>query len=369
MVALSLAAVPLLDLTSHGVEVVGKVPTGFNFVSVSGVSWTDLISLVPGALAIVVVGFAQSVAIAQSYSLEHHYKIDPNQEMIAYGVANLGAGALQGYTVTGSLSKSAAAQGARSRTPITSVVTALLVLLTVIFLAGLFENLPEAVLGAVVIEAVSGMIKYDKIHALYRARTVELWAALGTLTGVLFIDILPGVIIGVALSFGLLIHALDNPRVSRLGLSSDGSGYLDADVNEGTTSVPEVVIARFESPLVFTNAELFKSEMLRLVHEAAPPPQALVIDFQSVTQLDLTGADALLQLHETLTGEDVRLVLARPDSTVRGAMERADVLETIKTDDMFPTVRAAVEAVGSTPNQHQFAHNERDDDGATAPGS
>ena len=272
VVVLALIAVPMLDLKSHGVDVVGKVPTGFNFVPYSGLSWSDIGSLIPGALAIVIVGFAQSVAIAKAYASEHRYSVDASQEMIGYGAANVGAGLLQGYTVTGSLSKSAAAQEARARTPISTLFTAGMVLLTILFLAGLFANLPEAVLAAIVIEAVTGMLKFDKLATLWRAHSVEFWAALGAFAGVVVIGIMAGVVIGVAVSFALLIHTLDHPLITRLGANADASAFVDADVNDGSPVVTGVIIERFEAPLVFSNADLFQSEMLHLVHAASPAP-------------------------------------------------------------------------------------------------
>jgi MFS superfamily sulfate permease-like transporter len=290
------------------------------------------------------VGFAQSIAIAKSYAVEHHYNVDGNQEMLAYGAANIGAGLLQGYTITGSLSKSAATQEARARSPLAPVFTGALVLLTVLFLAGLFRNLPEAILAAIVIEAVSGMLKPGKLTALRRARSVEFWAALGALAGVVLIDILPGVVIGVAISFALLIHSLDHPRITRLGRTRDGSRYVDSDADKNATTLPRVLIERFEAPLVFTNAELFRSEMLQRVHDTSPHPRVLVLDFEAVTEADATGADALRELHAALEREDVRLIVARPHAGVRTAMDRSGVLSDIGAANVVPTVHAAVGA-------------------------
>ena len=150
--------------------------------------------MVPDALGIVIVGFAESIAIAKSFAAEHKYSVDANQEMLAYGAANIGAGALQGFAVCGSLSKTAASQQARARTQAAPLFTAVVVLLTILFLAGLFQDLPEPVLGAIVIEAVAGMLGFGKLTALRRARTPEFWAALGALLGVIVIDVFPGVV-------------------------------------------------------------------------------------------------------------------------------------------------------------------------------
>ena len=172
--------------------------------------------LLPGALALALVGFAQSIAIVKSYAVEHDRTVDAKQEMLAYGAANLGSGILQGFAVTGSLSKSAAAQEARARSQVAPLVSAVMVVLTILFLAGLFRDLPEAVLAAVVIEAVSGMLRVGKVTTLRRGRTPEFFAALGALLGVLLIGIFAGVVIGVVLSFALFIHTVDHPHIARI---------------------------------------------------------------------------------------------------------------------------------------------------------
>ena len=214
VVVLAILASEALDLQDHGVAIVGDVPTGFQFVSLSSVSADDLVKMLPGAFAIVIVGLAQALAIAKSYAAKYHYPVDANREMLGYGAANLGAGALQGYTVTGGLSASGAAERVGAKSPAAFLVSALMALLTILFLAGLFADLPEPVLGAIVIWAVSGMINPGRVTQYWRAQSLEFWAALGALLGVLVIDILPGVAIGVALSFILLIHTIDHPHIA-----------------------------------------------------------------------------------------------------------------------------------------------------------
>jgi sulfate permease, SulP family len=346
-VVVSILCVNLFNLDDHGVKLVGKVPTGFNFVSYSTLSWHDVWAVVPGAVAIVIVGFAESIAIAKTYAAEHKYTVDANQEMLAYGAANLGAGVLQGFAVCGSLSKSAASQGARARTQVASLVTSIVVLLTILFLAGLFQDLPEPVLGAIVIEAVVGMLGFNKLTALGRARSAEFWAALGALLGVIVIDVFPGVVIGVALSFGLLIHALDHPRISRLGRSEDGARYADVATHPDVTPVPDIVIERFEGPLLFTNAELLVSQVRQHVDAATPPPRAVVLDFEGVTQVDITGNDALRRMHDTLQPRGVRLALARVDASVHDALDREGTLTLMGVENEFTTVRAAVAHLSS----------------------
>jgi high affinity sulfate transporter 1 len=344
VVILALLAVKALDLTDDGVAIVGDVPTGFQFVSFSSVSASDLADMLPGALAIVVVGLAQSLAIAKSYAAKHHYAVDANREMLGYGAANIGAGALQGYTVTGGLSASAAAERVGAKSPGAFLVSALMTLLTILFIAGLFADLPEAVLGAIVIWAVSGMLKPERVTQYRRVQSLEFYAALGALLGVVLIDILPGVAIGVALSFILLIHTIDHPHIASLGRSSDGARFVDLEDDPGATAIPGVLIHRFEAELIFANADLFQDDVLARVHAAEPPPGTVILDFEAVGQVDVTGAEALRSLHDTLDTLGIRLIVARAKSGVRGVLHRNGVADDLGEDNFAPTVERAIAA-------------------------
>jgi high affinity sulfate transporter 1 len=346
VVVLAVLAVQALDLQDHGVAIVGDVPTGFHFVSLSSVSADDLVGLLPGALAIVIVGLAQSLAIAKSYAAKYHYAVDANREMLGYGAANIGAGALQGYTVTGGLSASATAErvGAKSP-PVAFLVSALMALLTILFLAGLFKDLPEAILGAIVIWAVSGMINFGRVTQYWRAQSLEFWAALGALLGVVLIDILPGVAIGVALSFILLIHTIDHPHIASLGRSSDGSRFSDLEDDPGATPIPGVLIHRFEAELIFANADLFQDDLLARVRAAEPTPGTVVLDFEAVSHVDVTGAQTLRSVHDTLDALGIRLIVARAKSSVRDELRRNGIVDVLGEDNLAPNIDGALEAI------------------------
>jgi sulfate permease, SulP family len=342
--AVSILAVRLFDLTGHGIEVVGLVPTGFGFASWSSLGARDLWDLLPGALAVVVVGFAQSIAISKAYAAKYHYPIDANQELIGYGAANVGAGALQGYTVTGSLSKSAAAEQAGGKSPVLLVVTAALVTLTIVLLAGLFKNLPEAILAAIVIHAVSGMIDFSKLAALWTSHFAEFWLGLAALLGVILIDILPGVVIGVVLSFALLIRRLDHPHVAILGRDDTGAVFRDVETDPDATLVPGTLIYRFEAPLIFANTEVFVDGLRERFEAADPEPETLILDFAAIGEIDTTGAEGLRELRSGL-GPNVQVLLARVDGYVLDFLRREGVLAVIGEDNVFRTLREAVAIV------------------------
>ena len=344
VVALAILASDALDLEDHGVAIVGDVPTGFQFVSLSSVSADDLVEMLTGAFAIVIVGLAQALAIAKSYGAKYHYPVDANREMLGYGAANLGAGALQGFTVTGGLSATGAAERVGAKTPAAFLVSALMALLTILFLAGLFADLPEPVLGAVVIWAVSGMINFRRFTQYWRAQSLEFWAALGALLGVLVIDILPGVAIGVGLSFILLIHTIDHPHIASLGRSPDGSRFSDLEDEPGTTPVPGVLIHRFEAALIFANADLFQDDLIARIL-AGEPPHTVILDFEAVSQVDVTGGQTLRSVHDTLEARDIRLIVARAKSTVRESLRRNGIIDVLGEDNLVPSVDRALETI------------------------
>jgi sulfate permease, SulP family len=349
--AVAILAVDAFNLEAHGVEVVGNVPTGFQFVSWSTVGWGDIQQMLPGAFAILIVGFAQSVAIAKSYGAKNRYRIDASQEMIGYGAANLGAGALQGFTVTGSLSKSAAAEEARGKSPVLLLVTATATVLTILWLAGLFEKLPETALAAIVIHAVWGMLNPRALISLWRTHRDEFLLAAGALLGVILIGILAGVVIGVALSFVLLIHRLDHPRIAILGRNREGTAFTEITPDGEAVSVPGVLIYRFEASIVFANAELFGDSVLEAVATADPPPRAVVLDFEAVPELDSTGEAALADLERTLEDRGIHVVIARPAGGTREWLQT----DGIAAGSLYPTVEAAVAAVASASDDRPLA--------------
>jgi SulP family sulfate permease len=336
----AIVAAELFDLGADGVALVGEIPTGFQFVSWSGFDLDQVVEMVPGALAIVVVGFAESVAIAKSYAAKHHDRIDANQEMVAYGAANIGAGLLQGYTVSGSLSKSAAAQQAGAKTPVIMAVLAGGVLLTIVLLAGLFETLPEATLAAIIIVAVVGMIDFRKLKRLWDARSMDFYLALGALLGVILIDILAGVVIGVVLSLLLLIHRLDHPHVAILGRSPDGTVFRDIETNAGYEELPGLLIYRFDASLVFTNADFFVDDVTERALEANRY-QRVILDFEAIREVDTTGLDALLQVRDRLGAQGIVLDLAHVKSSVLAFFDRMHATDRFGTDHIFSTVRDA----------------------------
>jgi MFS superfamily sulfate permease-like transporter len=195
--------------------------------------------------------------------------------------------------------------------------------------------------------AVSGMIDFSKLRRLWRAHLGEFWLATGALAGVVVIDVLPGVLIGVALSFMLLIRRLDHPTIEVLGRAPDGSTYADAATNPEVRAVPGVLVYAFRAPLVFANAEIFTDDLTTRADGPSPRPDAVILDCEGMAEVDTTGADALRQLHETLGMRGQRLLLARVNNAVVDFLHRDRTLETLGEDAIYATVRSAVAAAQS----------------------
>ncbi len=334
-----------LGFSDHGVSIVGEVPMGLPGWSLEGVGLSDMVQLFPGALGLVVLVFAESLATAKVYSTKYGYRLDPNLEMISYGAANVGAGLFQGFAVTGSVSKTAANDAAGGKTELAMVFCSVLSLLTVLFLAGLFEYLPEATLAAVVIHAVARLIRFKELRRLYRARRVDFLLAISAFLGVLLFGLLEGILIGVLLSMVLFIKSASSPHWAVLGVDESGTHYGDLKEHPDFRTIdPELIAFRFDSPLMFSNADEFTDEIVRLVDEADPQPRAVIVDGEDMFDIDTTAADKLIELQAGLEARGIVLYLARVHAPTLEFMRREGVVEAVGENNIFPKVDDAVRA-------------------------
>lgn len=334
----------LLNLSQHGLALVGDIPAGLPSWMLSGVGLEDLYHLLPGALAVALVGYTESIAVAKEDAARHDYEIDANQEMIANGVANLGAGLFQGFAVNGSLSKSAACETAGGRTQIVSVFCALLTLGTMLFLTGLFSYLPEATLGAVVIHALWKYFRWDGLVRLWRVRKPDFLLSAAALLGTLLFGVLPGIMIGVVLSLVLLIQRAGSPNSSVLGREPGGDGFADIMKNPTYQTIPGLLIYRFDAPLVFPNAERFAGELRALVKAAEPEVRSVIIDFEVMSDMDTTAGDQFSEVLAGLRRLGVTVMLARVHSPVREFMRIDGLLEEVGEENIYPRVMDAAAA-------------------------
>jgi sulfate permease, SulP family len=348
-----IAAVWLLDLDAHGVGIVGQIDSGLPALGVPEVAAADYLALAPAAAGVMLVGFAEGLGAAKTYAARAHYEVDANRELLGLGAANLGAGLSSGMVVNGSLSKTAVNGAAGARSQVSGLVVAVLTVVTLLFLTGLFENLPEATLAAVVIAAVIELVDLPALTALYRMATRQLRgiygiaarpdfsAAVAALAGVLVFDTLPGLFIGIAVSLLLLLYRASRPHVAVLGQVPGRPGhYGDVRRHPENQLEPGVVLLRVEGGLFFANADTVR-DAIRTA--AGPGTRAVVLDAETAPFIDVSAARMLVLLTGDLRRSGVELVIARDVGQVRDVLRRAGTDAPLPR--AYPTVREAVEAV------------------------
>jgi sulfate permease, SulP family len=332
-----------LHLSRHGVATVGKVPAGLPALHAPGLPAADLWVLLPSAAGMMLVIFSESLGAGQAFADKHGYQLDPSQEMIALGLANLGSGFLGGLAAGGSLSQSAVNDGAGARTELSPAVAAALSLVTVLALTPLFTSLPEAVLAAMIIHAVSHLMKVGEMRRFYRLSRREFGLGLLTLAAVITLDVLPALVIGVVLSLLMLAYRASRPVFSVLGADRDDPGaYEDVRRHASARPVPGVLVIRPDAPLFYANAQPLRDAVRTRLDAAADPVQALILDLDGSDQLDITSADALAAIAAEMKARHVRFGLAHLHQTAAGRLGQAGVTGGADGARTFPTVDAAV---------------------------
>jgi MFS superfamily sulfate permease-like transporter len=326
-VIFGIAAVALFDLGSGGVDIVGEVAPGLPSFGLPDAAVGDYLAIAGPAAGVMLVGFAEGLGAAKTYATRHHYEIDPNRELIGLGAANLGSGLSGGMVVNGSLSKTAVNGSAGAQSQMSGVVVAVLTIVTLLFLTGLFADLPEATLAGIVIAAIVELIDIDSLKELYRTYTERLGriygfaarpdfiAALAAMLGVLIFDTLPGLIIGIITSILLLVYRTSRPNVAALGLQPGTDVYVDTDRHRNAVATPGVEVVRVESGLFFANAEFIRTHIRGLA--AKEGTRAVIIDAETIPFIDITSVRMLDELGEDLASTGVRFALAKDIGQVR----------------------------------------------------
>jgi sulfate permease, SulP family len=351
-VLLGIALVEVLGL-GDDLDIVGNVDSGLPSLGLPDVDLADYGNLAAGAVGIMLVGFAEGLGAAKTYAARDHYEIDANRELLGLGGANVAAGLSSGMVVNGSLSKTAVNASAGARSQLSGLVVAALTVITLLFLTGLFESLPEATLAAVVVAALVELVDVPALVRLYRVYTRRLGqaygiaarpdflAAVAALLGVLVFDTLPGLFIGIGVSLLLLLYRASRPRVAVLGrVPGTRSQYGDVDRHAENQEQPGVRVLRVEGGLFFANADQVRAEVIR--HASDPEVHAIVLDAEAMPFVDVTAVGALEELARRLEADGVRLFVARDIGQVRDVMRSAGGEPEL--EHVYPTVQAAVDA-------------------------
>jgi high affinity sulfate transporter 1 len=340
VVVLGVVYIRLFEPTD--VSIVGDIPQGLPAVGLPDFSSSDVGGLIAGGLAVALIGFSEGYGAATSFARKYGDRLENNQEFIAFGASNLGAGLTSGMVVGGSLSKTAANDSAKAKSQISSVVLAALVVLTLLFLAPFFESLPEATLAAVVIHALWHSANPRKLAAISAINEQELWIAVAVLVAVLTLDTLPAIIIGVAVSLGLLIYHVSFPSASELGRDRVTGGFESLEAHEEAEPIPGLVVYRFDAPLMYANAGFFAASARDAVDAADPPARVLVIDCEEMIGIDFTGVEEFEGLVEDMHERGVDVRLARVKHTTLERLRARGVIEMIGDEKIFRRVEDAV---------------------------
>lgn len=344
VVVLAIALSSVLDLSDHGVAVTGDVPTGLFSVGLPGVGLDEAGALLVGALSVVFVGYSESLAAGRSMARKHAYEIDLDQELIAQGFACGAAGLVGGFASDGSLSKTSVADAAGQRTQVASLINAGLILLTMLFLAGLFEQLPGATLAAVVVDAMLGLITFAELRRYYAVNRADWLFFMGAGVGILVFGIIQGILIGVVLSLLLLIWRSSRTSVRELGYDPATGVFHAAARHEHLEAVPGVLILRVDGPLFFADADRFHARVRELAL-AHPGARRMVIDADAIHLTDTDGADIVAEVARALHEQQVELAFAAVHPPVLALWERAGVFDVVARDALHETVADAVGAV------------------------
>jgi sulfate permease, SulP family len=341
-----LAASWLLDLGARGVALVGEVPRGLPTLQLPDAQLlTDHASTVAlAAVALVLIGFSQTAGDARMFAARHRYRIDINQESVAQGMANVGAGLFQGMPVSTSLSASSLNDHTGARTGLASLTSGVIVLLTLLVLAPLFSDLPKPVLAALIIEAVvMGMMDLPELRRLARVQRLDFWIAIAAIAATLLVGVLAGVMVGIGLSLLWLISVATRPSMPLLGRDPSTQVFRELDEHPDDERVPGVVVLRLDGGLFFATSDALE-DRIREVALSAPGVTGIVLDCEGMDFIDSQGSAKLREILELTERAGVTLRLTRVKPAVRELLRRDNVLDRIGDHRIHGTIPQAVEA-------------------------
>jgi high affinity sulfate transporter 1 len=335
----------LLGFEEMGIHIVGEIPAGLPPIGLpEGVSLDQVMALLPGAAAIALVAFAESIATARTYASKFNYKVNADQELIALGAASTGAGISQGFVVDGSLSKTSASVEAGAKTQMVSIIAAVIILITIVALTPLFYALPEATLGAIVIHAVWHLINFKKLARYRRVTQLDFWTAVVALVGVLTLGILQGLLLAALIGLLALLIGTKTRSTSILGKVPGEKIYLGLESYPEGETYPGLLILRFDGSLYFANAPDAANELRAAVEMSDPSPKVVLIDGESINGIDATAIIQMEELVDELKRSGIGLKFARVRSNVMEIVERTGFVETVGSHNFYISIQDAVDA-------------------------
>ena len=348
-----IVAASALSLEARGVKLIGAVPQGIPPLRLPAVYWRDVNQLLPLALACFLLGAVETAAIGRMFAAKHGGRFDANQENLALAASNLAAGLGGGFPVSGGTSQSLVNEEGGARTPLSTALAAVFILVVVLFFSHLLSALPQPVLAAVVLTAIAGLFKLSTLRELWRSDRSEFVVAIAAFAGVLTFDLLRGVMIGAAISLVQLMRESSHPHVALLGRIPGTRRFSDRDRHADNELIPNVMIFRPESGLVYFNVDNVCDVILTRVRSEPTPPKLVVLDLSAAPRVDMQSAYTLANMADELSAKGIRFQAVEPRSSVRDRLRHEGVDGKLGGVNRFTTVADVIDHFLSQPLQHQ----------------
>jgi len=337
------AVVGALDLGArYGVKVLGPLPQGLPGFAIPWIGYGDILKVLIGGCAIALVSFADTSVLSRTYAARLGSRVDPNQEMMGLGAANLATGFFQGFPISSSSSRTPVAETAGARTQLTSVVGALAIALLLLAAPNLLRHLPTAALAAVVIAAAISLFEVADLKRIYRIQRWEFWLAIVCFIGVAVLGVIPGIGLAIAIAVAEFLWDGWRPHSAVLGRAYGVKGYHDITRYPNARRIPGLVLFRWDAPLFFANAEFFKERALNAVSRSPTPVRWLVVAAEPVTSVDVTACDMVAELDEVLHARGMELCFAELKDPVKDKLKRFGLFSRLGEHSFFPTIGAAI---------------------------
>jgi SulP family sulfate permease len=347
-VALGIAAVSAFSLEGQHVNVVGEIPGRLPSLGLPTAGLDDLGAMVPAALAITMLGFVESIAIAKVFAQRHRYTIKPNRELVALGACTVAAGLSHGYPVSGSFSRTAVNATSGARTQLAGVISAGVVALTLVVLTPLFRPLPHAVLAAVVIMAVAGLVDVREARRLWTVKRSDFWLLALAFGGTLAFGVELGLGISVVASLAVVLRQTTRPHIAVLGRIPGTTQFRNVERSPSAVTTDGVVVVRVDAPLYFANLDYLREKLTSLEEEQAGRMRVLVLDASSVTELDSSADTALVEIADDFASHDVELYLAGVKGRLLDVMRRSGSYQHLGPERFFLSADEAVRHAETT---------------------
>lgn len=341
----------ILQLQQHGLSIVKEIPAGFPPIAFPKTDWTTIQLLLPTALTIAFISYIESFAVAKAIRNKHkNYKISANQELIALGLSNIGGALFSSFPVTGGFSRSAVNDQAGAKTGIAAIISAAIIIITLLFLTPLFYFLPKTLLAAIIIVAVLKLIQIKEAQFLWKANKKDFALMLITFLGTLSLGIENGILLGVILSLGVLIYDTSRPHIAVLGKVEGTNSYRNLSRFPNIKPPSETLIIRVDSRLCYTNIIFFEDEIQKLLQEN-PNTKQLVLDFQSVSDVDISAVHGISEIIDECKQLNIQLVFTSLIGPVRDAFSKAGLMQKLGADHFFLTIEESMNYLknGITP--------------------